>query len=210
MRECLAPVALYHGNINGIKEIAMNKILMVTMAVAAVFGLSAVSCTKTEGGSGVSKAALGKGGTFTITDLPSEYNGMFLLCSALDYNATKDIPKGFITGCDSVGYYDSSSDMYSNLEANIFGTVIENGKCVVPLWAAIPKDETVRRPRAEDLYVKRVDFDLSGIHFLVEIHSARERIGTGINRTIITDFAFENVDLVKGSVVRSYNDRWRR
>ena len=85
---------------------ANKRVLLVILAIALIFGMMVVGCGKgsKDGGSGV----------FTITGIPSTYNGKYAMLMGLG---------------GSVIY-----GFQSNVGGNIKYSRISNGKVSIPLW----------------------------------------------------------------------------
>ena len=86
--------------------------LIGIIALIAIIGFSFAACRGDDGGGG--GGGTGSGGTITITDIPLNYNGMYVQCVG-----------------PSSDFYSSSDDGYN---MGIYASPISNGRISVPLW----------------------------------------------------------------------------
>jgi len=84
------------------------------IALVAVIGFSFAACGGDDSGGG----GTGSGGTFTLTDIPAEYNGK--------YAWVQDRSTGNLMGADKVSPYSWHPDK---------NTRISNGKVSIPMWS---------------------------------------------------------------------------
>jgi len=134
------------------------------IALVAVIGFSMAACSDDEddgSGGGGGGAGGGSGGTFTITNIPAEYNGMYV--GATLYAQGGKTIDGFQTS-DGPG------------KGGNTGPSISNGKVSIPLWdinySALSYekytgsdtfyDVTVRFYKAQNL---RSDVQIGAVHF---------------------------------------------
>jgi hypothetical protein len=91
-----------------------KKFWLGMLAVALVFGMTVVGC----GGDDDDDDG-GSGGTFTLTNIPNEYNGNYAM-----YSAVNDLP--LLVGAQSI-----------NLDTGVITCVrIANGSVSLPMWVA--------------------------------------------------------------------------
>jgi len=89
------------------------------LAITLVFGMTFAACNRSGGGAG-SAGSSGRGGTFTLTDIPAEYNGKY----AWVQEQTEAPP--VVMGGDVVSAYSGWPDK---------NTRISNGKVIIPMWS---------------------------------------------------------------------------
>ena len=147
------------------RKILVSGLLVCLLALGLVF----VSC-----GGGSSE------GTFTVTDIPAEYNGkyVFIWIDPIDSN-DRGI-SGFVSR-DNNGYTLPQ---------------ISNGKVTIPLWKG---GETYS---GNGTYVTTTNFDH---RVLVKIHE--NKVISGLNEPNVRYFFFASVTFSKGSATKSYKNR---
>ena len=91
-----------------------KKLWLAILALVLVFGMTVVGCDNDP-----KKDDSGRGGTFTLTNIPSKYNGKYA-----DYAAIYDAP--FLGGASSI-----------NISTGVINCVqISNGSVSIPMWVA--------------------------------------------------------------------------
>jgi hypothetical protein len=91
------------------KKMANKKIWLGILAIALVFGMTAVGCGDDSTG--------GNRGIFVLTDIPAAYNGKYAYFEAQNDNL-------YIVGCQSI-----------NMQTETMALVqISNGKASLPVW----------------------------------------------------------------------------
>jgi hypothetical protein len=138
------------------------KLIGIAVMLAAI-AFSMAACSDDSGGSGGGGGGGGSGGgggggsgggkTLTVTDIPSQYNGLYAyaLIYSKDYTGTS----GCLWGNDP-GEYNTPK----------YSVLISNGKVTLPLWEfnSNPKDPTnyYKRYTGNNFAGNRIDFTLSG------------------------------------------------
>jgi len=157
------------------------------LVLVLVFGLMVIGCSNgtTKGGSNnggqTNNNNNNSGGTFTLTDIPSKYNGKYAI---LDIGI-KTVPTVF--GCKDW-----------NLTTNmITGVKIENGKVSIPMWLLSSTGDSYSRYSGNDNFNKEIG---------VFIHNT-EILKAGISSKdfeIIIDIS--PITFSKGNATKSWND----
>ena len=122
----------------------------------------------------------GSGGTFTLTDIPSKYNGKY----AILYAEGDDYELAGIKGQSEPRYY-------------FFSVPISNGKAVIPLW--IVKDDDYEFTKLLSRYSGSDDFAV-----LITI-SDKHLVEAGYEGDLAA-IEFEYVTFKNGSVKKSFKD----
>jgi hypothetical protein len=99
------------------KTMANRKLFTAMLAMALVLGITAVGCSKSSKSSGSSS---GGGGTFTITGIPSEYDGKY----------------AYLTGMGGVVLYYGFQSLDTSTNVRTLPR-ISNGKASLPMWSYI-------------------------------------------------------------------------
>jgi len=105
-----------------------KRILLTVLAIALVLGMTVVGCPVEDGGTspiplGYGDIPISGGGTFTLTDIPSQYNGKYAFLFSDD--------NWVVIGAQSI----SSA---TNPEANHTLPEISNGSVVLTMWKMMP------------------------------------------------------------------------
>ncbi|MCL2043279.1 MAG: hypothetical protein FWG89_03975 [Treponema sp.] len=90
---------------------------LAIIAFAAMVGFSMTACNRGGGDRGGGIPGIGGGGTFTVTGIPSEYNGMYASFTGNDES--------------NADFSAISWEKLATLEKN---SRISNGRVVLPLW----------------------------------------------------------------------------
>jgi hypothetical protein len=103
------------------KTMTNKKLLLATLAIVLAFGMTVSGCSKgsKSSGGGSNSSKTGDGGTFTLTGIPSEYNGMYAFL------------EGGTGSVDGYYYGFQSNDTSTN---TITLPRISNGKVSIPMW----------------------------------------------------------------------------
>ena len=138
------------------------------IALLAVIGFSMVACDN---------GSTGPEGTFTITNIPAEYNGKYAIFCARGGNQSGYRIWG-IQGNDAGG--------------NMILTKINNGKAVIPL----EDTSTWDKYKGNDTFTDGVYVGIYGTETIANLNAPRLDMA-----------AFASVKFSKGSAKKSWNDR---
>ena len=155
-----------------------KKLCLAVMAAALIFGMIFIGCDRSGGGSGTT----GSGGILTLTDIPSEYNGMY----AFLFAGNDDMD--FLFGGNSI-----------NMTSETFtGTRISDGTARLPMWITISDGSTSRYTGTNSVMAF---VQITNIETLTE--------ELEIDQDAIMDMAFfDNIDFSAGNAQKSWNDAW--
>jgi hypothetical protein len=166
------------------KEDCMKKTIKVLglIALVAVIGFSFAACGGDDGGGGGS----GSGGTFTLTDIPSQYDGKYIYFDSAD----RSYPVFGFQSCETGGEI-----------LTVTGCKISNGKASIPTWSDwydSPDGKFIRFTKSITL-----DSSYSYLRFFImdtQKYTIRDANNLGIK------FHMGNVKFTDGSATKSWND----
>jgi len=152
---------------------------LLAFAAVIVFSMTAATCGSKSGGSsdgGSSKTAesgSGKGGqtTFTLTDIPPEYNGKYARITAVGGKLT-------LTGAQNI----------SNTTVTL--PRISNGKVVIPMWI-------IRSTTSFERYTGNDSFSLGTVNFRNSGNDNVNSAESNIADIIFMSIAFSNGNATK-------------
>ena len=151
--------------------------LIGLIAMFAAIGLSMTAATCGGGGTTQTAGGSGGGGTFTLTDIPAEYNGKY----AGTYGSSGK--GGIVAGWQSMTKKDTT---YSR---------ISNGSVSIPMWVGISHGNPER-----DFKKYTGNDTLSGVAgFTVELYNSP-------NGDKIGDLIFAPVAFANGNAARSWSE----
>jgi len=146
------------------------------LATVLVFGMAVVSC---DDGSTNENDNTQVGGVFTLTGIPSEYNGWY----------------AFIEGDTSYGFYGFQNFNMETLEVKY--APIVNGRVNVPMWIVLFNETTGEVPTVKR-YSGNDTFDVDMGIWNSENDDIEDNISIGIY--------FESVIFKNGNAIKSWND----
>jgi hypothetical protein len=166
------------------KEFTMKKFfkLFGIIALVAVIGFSMVALSLTgcdifddedeDGG--------GAGGTFTLTDIPAKYDGMYAGFKKMDYG----VSNGWICGYQS---WNEKTNTYTLCR-------VSNGRVSIPVWNGYEK--------------QGYSGNKTSTNFRVDIYSSETaEMGTlSFDASRPGSVTFDSVTFSNGSVTKSWND----
>jgi hypothetical protein len=146
------------------------------IALVAIMGFSMTGCPNDDDGGVV----VGGGGTFTLTDIPREYNGKYawLSCNIKD-----------LCGFQS----------YSGLAQKYTLSKISNGSVRIPIWIVYEKSNPRRAPLGNTFG------DTTYEYIAVSICNSKEK-GRYENIDPIARVRFSSVTVSSSSLKKSWND----
>lgn len=164
----------------------------VLMVAALVAGMAFAGCNKqSSSGNNADRAVVGQGGTFTLTDIPAEYNGKYISF----VTGTED---PMVVGAEVIVAREKAVDFD---DINATASRISNGKAVVPVWIMIidPVEGTLSS-------IKRFSDDLTTpvYGYIYDTDDLTK------NPDVVERFTFNvhnEVDFVNGSASKSWEDQ---
>jgi len=157
---------------------ANKKFLLAVLAIALIFAMTVIGCSKgLKNSGGTAGGSSGGGGTFTLTGIPAEYNGKYAYI-----NTTKVSSIEYVYGFES-------EDKSTNVRTL---PCISNGKVSIPTWLFSVVD--LKRYSGSDT------LDVS-----VDILNESEVTNSGISPVASADF--KSVKFSKGSAAKAWKDK---
>jgi len=153
-------------------------------AIILVFGMTAVGCNNDSTDDNNNNGGGGSGGTFTLTDIPAEYNGKYAFAFiGLSASDISDI----IYGCQKVNGSGTPS-------ANFTLCKISNGSVNLPLW------------KQNGAGVVRYTGDDTAVMIWGYIYNSQTVSQTDSGNGSIKASSFSGVAFSNGSATKSWND----
>ena len=171
--------------------------VLAMLVAVLVFGLGFLGCDN-----GTTEEPEPEPGTFTLTDIPEQYNGKYAFLSTS--SSVSRITS--IYGYESGGPYDVSVGFLTPFQAPIILCRVNNGKVVIPLWIHGENN----RYTGNETFVTNIKPSgevLSSI--LVTIYEqATISAGYETNNGQLGLVLFESITFSNGIATASYNDRY--
>jgi hypothetical protein len=148
---------------------------MGILALALVFGMTVVGCDD-----GSTNDGNGKGGIFTLTDIPTAYNGKYVVFRS----ERGEVP---LVGCTNILTNDDGKDF------TFIVPQISDGKVIIPVWLY------------DEILVSFSKYNGNAKDVYLEVSLLNEAAFSGFLHEIIT-INFEHVNFSNGNAEKSWND----